>query len=63
MGAATPDIGDVSDENEDEDGALVVAGYASLTALKGPREDTDLELDGVMHSALATIERHLAATR
>ena len=63
LGAATPDIGDVSDENEDEDGALVVAGYASLTALKGPREDTDLELDGVMHSALATIERHLATTR
>jgi 5'-nucleotidase len=63
LGAATPDMGDVSDENDDEDGALVVAGYASLTALRGPREDNDPALDSVMHSALATIERHLASHR
>jgi len=36
LGAATPDIGDVSDEDADEDGALLVAGYASLTPLRVP---------------------------
>jgi 5'-nucleotidase len=63
LGAGTPELGDVSDEDADEDGALLVAGYASLTALKGPHEDSDTALDGVMHAALHKIERHLALLR
>jgi 5'-nucleotidase len=59
LGAATPQLGDVSDEDADEDGALLAAGYASLTPLKGPHEDTDTGLDEILYSALGAIERHL----
>jgi 5'-nucleotidase len=63
LGAATPQLGDVSDEDADEDGALLVAGYASLTPLRGPHEDTDPGVDDLMHSALAAIDRHLEKQR
>jgi 5'-nucleotidase len=63
LGAATPELGDVSDEDADEDGALLAAGYASLTPLKGPQEDTDTALDEHLYSALAAIERHLDSAR
>jgi 5'-nucleotidase len=59
LGAATPQLGDVSDEAADEDGALLVAGYASLTPLRGPQEDTDIGLHDTMAAALAATERHL----
>jgi 5'-nucleotidase len=59
LGAATPELGDVSDEAADEDGALLAAGYASLTPLRGPQEDTDIGLHDTMAAALAAIERHL----
>ena len=63
FGAATPQLGDVSDEQADEDGALVVAGYASLTPIRGPQEETDLSVDDLMRSSLDAIERHLHAHR
>jgi hypothetical protein len=63
LGAATPELGDVSDEDADEDGALLVAGYASLTPLRGPHEDSDPSLDDLMHSALGAISRHLEKVR
>jgi 5'-nucleotidase len=63
LGTATPEIGDVSDEDADEDGALLVAGYASLTPLRGPHEDADPGLDGLVHSALEAIARHLHKVR
>ena len=61
LGAASPELGDVSDEDADEDGALLAAGYASLTPIKGPHEDSDMAIDGAMHAALAAITRHLGA--
>ena len=63
VGAASPEVGDVSDEEADEDGALITAGYASLTPIKGPHEDADPAIDELMHSALATIGRHLERLR
>ena len=63
VGAASPELGDVSDEAADEDGALLAAGYASLTAIKGPHEDSDPALDVLMHSALTIITRHLDKLR
>jgi 5'-nucleotidase len=59
LGAATPELGDVSDEAPDDDGALVGSGYASLTLLRGPHEDTDPALDVTMQAALNAISRHL----
>jgi 5'-nucleotidase len=59
VGAASPEVGDVSDEDEGDDGALLVAGYASLTPIVGPHENTDSALDGVIHTALSVITRHL----
>ena len=59
LGAATPELGDVSDEAPDDDGALLAAGYASLTPLRGPHEDTDTAIDDLMASSLAAITRHL----
>jgi 5'-nucleotidase len=59
LGAASPSIGDVSDEDANDDGALIVAGYASLTPIVGPHENTDSSLDGLIHTALGVITRHL----
>ena len=59
LGAATPELGDVSDEDADEDGALIAAGYASLTPLRGPHEDSNMGLSDLMHMSLSVIERHL----
>ena len=61
LGAATPQLGDVSDEAADEDGALIAAGFASLTPLRGPQEDTDIGLHDTIQAALAAIDRHLRA--
>ncbi len=63
LGAATPELGDVSDEDADEDGALLSAGYASLTPIRGPHEETDPALDELMHAALGRIARHLERVR
>lgn len=63
LGAATPEVGDVSDEAVDDDGALVAAGYASITPLRGPHEDTDTALDDTLNLALGAITRHLHGQR
>ncbi|MCL4445323.1 MAG: hypothetical protein M1134_00385, partial [Actinobacteria bacterium] len=39
LGAAVPSLGDVSDEEPEDDGALVASGFASLTPLTGVGED------------------------
>jgi 5'-nucleotidase len=59
LGAASPVVGDVSDEDPGDDGALLVAGYASLTPIVGPHENTDSALDSMIHTALTAISRHL----
>ena len=59
MGAASPALGDTSDEASDDDGALVHAGFAALTPLRGPHEDSDPGLDDTVTAALAAITRHL----
>ena len=53
----------MSDEDVDEDGALLVAGYASLTPIRGPHEDEDPALLGLMDKALQAITRHLERSR
>ncbi|HVA71307.1 MAG TPA: 5'/3'-nucleotidase SurE [Acidimicrobiales bacterium] len=63
LGAATPELGDVSDEDADEDGALLVAGYASLTPIRGPHEDEDPAREELMDKALQAITRHLERSR
>jgi 5'-nucleotidase len=62
-GAASPSIGDVSDEEADDDGALVESGFAALTPLQGPRENTDLALDAIVRSALARLTSHIESGR
>ncbi|MHB2027780.1 MAG: 5'/3'-nucleotidase SurE [Acidimicrobiales bacterium] len=63
LGAASPSLGDVSDEDINDDGALLAAGYASLTPLRGPHEDTSPELNEFTDLALGAITRHLAEQR
>ncbi len=65
FGEATPALGDVSDEDADEDGALLVAGFASLTPLRGPREDVDPAHERDLRVGIGTISGILArlATR
>lgn len=59
LGAASPTLGDTSDEADDDDGALVHAGYAALTPLRGPHEETDPGLDDTVERALSAISKHL----
>ncbi len=61
LGAATPTLGDVSDEAPEDDGALIAAGYASLTPLRGVHEDSDQSMDEIVRQSLAAIATHLAA--
>ncbi len=63
LGAASPTIGDVSDEQDDDDGALVEAGFAALTALRGPQENSDPSLDSLLRAALARVSAHLDQAR
>ncbi len=59
LGAASPSLGDTSDEADDDDGALIHAGYAALTPLRGPHEDSDPALDDTVEAALNIIAKHL----
>jgi 5'-nucleotidase len=59
LGAASPELGDVSDEEADDDGALLAAGYASLTPIRGPHEVEDAGLDDLMEKALVAMSRQL----
>jgi len=59
LGSAVPELGDVSDEESDDDGALVGAGFASLTLLRGVHEDTDAGADDLARQALTAIEASL----
>jgi 5'-nucleotidase len=60
LGSAIPALGDVTDEEPDDDGALIAAGYATLTPLRGVHEDDDLGSDDAIRRALSAIEAHLA---
>lgn len=62
LGSAVPALGDVSDEEPDDDGALVAAGFASLTPLRSVHEDTDAGADDAIRAALDAIGAHLAAS-
>jgi hypothetical protein len=52
VGSPFPHADDLDDGPGSEDAALVAAGYAALTALRGPRAEDDAEL-------LAQIDRGL----
>jgi 5'-nucleotidase len=62
LGTAIPSLGDVTDEAPDDDGALVAAGYASITALVGVRED-QAERSRALLSRAAEVGRALLAGR
>jgi 5'-nucleotidase len=61
LGSAVPALGDVSDEEPEDDGALVAAGYASLTPLRSVHEDTDSGADDALRAALEALTAHLRA--
>ncbi len=52
LGAAVPQLGDTSDEDPDEDAALIAAGFASLTPVLGVREDHGAEAEQLVGAAL-----------
>jgi len=53
LGAAVPSLGDVGDEDPEDDGALVAAGFASITPLAGVREDASPDADDLVRAVLA----------
>lgn len=57
LGAAVPSLGDVGDEDPEDDGALIAAGFASLTPLAGVREDAGPDADDVVREALARLDK------
>lgn len=63
LGAATPGIGDVSDEEPEDDGALVIAGFASVTPLRGVQEEVDDVTDDIVRRSLSVMSAHLERTR
>jgi len=63
LGPATPELGDVSDEAYFDDGALLVAGYASLTPLRGVHEDTEPSMEAIIQRSLEAVELQLKVNR
>jgi 5'-nucleotidase len=55
LGAAVPSLGDVGDEDQEDDGALVAAGFASLTPIVGVRENSSPDADDVVRAVLAAL--------
>jgi 5'-nucleotidase len=55
LGAAVPSLGDVGDEEPDDDGALVAAGFASLTPLMGVREDSSQQADDLVRAGVSEL--------
>lgn len=53
LGAAVPQLGDIGDEEPEDDASLVAAGFASLTALVGVHEDT---ADGPSEAVRAALD-------
>jgi 5'-nucleotidase len=52
LGSSVPDLGDVSDEADDDDGALVAAGYAAVTVIRSVHEAGDDEADALARNAV-----------
>ena len=63
LGQGLPDLGDVSDEEPDDDGALIAAGYASLTPLRSVTEETSAHIDDLVRNSLSAIAAHLDGHR
>lgn len=63
LGSAVPSLGDVSDEGPEDDGALVAAGYASLTPLRSVHEAEDDGADDAVRAALEALGTHLSGVR
>lgn len=57
LGAAVPQLGDIGDEDPEDDASLVAAGFASLTALAGVREDVGEGPSGTVRAALERLGR------
>jgi 5'-nucleotidase len=55
LGAAIPRLGDIGDEDPDDDAAVVAAGFAALTALSGVHEDTSPGAIEAVRAALAAV--------
>lgn len=55
LGSAVPDLGDVADEEPDDDGALVAAGFASITVLRSVAEATDEASDHLARSTVTSL--------
>jgi 5'-nucleotidase len=62
VGSPFPRSGDVGLADPSEDAALVAAGYAALTALRGPRADDDAALLGLLDAGLAAVLGPLGLT-
>jgi 5'-nucleotidase len=60
LGTAVPSLGDTSDEDPSDDGAVIAAGYASLTMLRGVGEDDRPEARSVLGRAVEEAGRLLA---
>ena len=63
LGTAVPSLGDVSDEEPDDDGALIAAGYASLTSLRGVHEDSSATSDDLLRTLVSSAEASLHPQR
>jgi 5'-nucleotidase len=61
LGTAVPSLGDTSGEDPSDDAALVGAGYASLSALRGVREDDRPAIRAIVERAAQDAGRSLSS--
>jgi 5'-nucleotidase len=54
LGTSIPELGDVSDERPDDDGALIAAGFASVSAIRTISEVVDPEIDLFLQRGIAS---------
>jgi 5'-nucleotidase len=60
IGSAVPSLGDVSDERDDDDGALLGHGFASLTPIVGVRESTNVEAHELVERSCKQIDASIS---
>jgi 5'-nucleotidase len=61
LGTAIPQLGDIGDEDPEDDASLVAAGFASLTPLASVREETGTGADELVRAALAHLKSSMEA--
>lgn len=59
LGTSIPELGDVGDERPDDDGALVAAGFASISTIQTISENSDQSVQALLDNSIGRVRQRL----